>query len=206
MENLLCEYPSLQQEAANPNTSGKRLQELASVSTDLARLVAKNPCATPKLLGELGASRDTVTRSHVAANPNTPTEVLLKLGSEFPKQLLGNPALALLLLENPNLVNEMPRTTVRSLLKLEELPAFVLEKLAHARHRWVRCTIAQNPNTPAWVLQELAQDMDVEIRQYAVQHPNNCVRLRGGFAIPLRKAQLAKKQEVEVCFMHRDTI
>lgn len=48
----------------------------------------------------------------LATNPNTPTEVLLNLGAEFPEQLLDNPVFFLLLLENLNLVEQMPVTTL----------------------------------------------------------------------------------------------
>ena len=49
---------------------------------------------------------------NLATNPNTPTEVLLNLGAEFPEQLLDNPVFFLLLLENLNLVEQMPVTTL----------------------------------------------------------------------------------------------
>jgi hypothetical protein len=114
---ILPEFHSLQLEAVNEKTSSDRLYELAQISTPLAQLVAQNSCTAPELLRELGNSSDVTTHQHVAANPNTPTEVLLKLGSKFPQQLLDNPIFSLLLLENPNLVNEMPISTLISLLK-----------------------------------------------------------------------------------------
>lgn len=102
MEAQFSESMSIQ-EAASESTSCDRLFELALACTDLARLVA-NHSAPPELLHELGDSRDLRTRENVATNPNTPTEILLNLGAEFPEQLLGNPVFFLLLLENLNLV------------------------------------------------------------------------------------------------------
>ncbi|MEW6491456.1 MAG: HEAT repeat domain-containing protein [Cyanobacteriota bacterium] len=97
----------LELEAVNENTSSDRLYELAQISTELAQLVAKNLCATPELLRELGNNSDATTRQHVAANPNTPTEMLLKLGNEFPKQVVSNPVLPLLFLENPKILDQL---------------------------------------------------------------------------------------------------
>lgn len=94
---------SLQQEATNETTSPRRLYELAKTNIDLARLVALNPSSPLELLRKLANGSDKATRQHVAANPNTPTEVLQKLGDEFPKEVSRNPALPLLLLENPNI-------------------------------------------------------------------------------------------------------
>lgn len=61
-------------------------------------------------------------RAAVAKNPNTPTNVLMELGADFPKQFLENPAFSLLQLENPNLPALMPSGTVQSLIKQEEVP------------------------------------------------------------------------------------
>ncbi|WP_414514888.1 hypothetical protein [Nostoc sp. PCC 9305] len=79
-----------------------------------AQLVAAEPSTDPELLRELALSTDKITRQSVAGNPNTPSDVLLKLGAEFPSQLLDNPVFPLLLLENLNLVAEIPLPTSSS--------------------------------------------------------------------------------------------
>lgn len=86
----------LYQEAASENTSQQRLQELAKISTELARVIARNVNAAPELLSELSISTDEETRLGVVSNPNTPTNNLWKLGEEFPdksqpKLLLPSP-------------------------------------------------------------------------------------------------------------------
>lgn len=48
-------FPTPKQEAASETTSPDRLQELVKQSTELARLVAKNPNAAPNLLQELAS-------------------------------------------------------------------------------------------------------------------------------------------------------
>jgi hypothetical protein len=170
MEELLTDYLSLQQEAANERTSGERLKELANIGIDLARRVASNPSAPPDLLQKLMNSKDATTRSHVAANPNTPTEVLLHLGGDFPQQLLNNPIFALLWLENPNFIDEMPSTTLVNLLKQERVPVFVLERAASHWDWEVRLAVATNAQTPRTTLETLIRCSDVNVAQAAQLH------------------------------------
>jgi hypothetical protein len=135
MEELLTDYLSLQEQAVNEKTSSDRLKELATLSTDLARRVVKNPCATPALLRDLGNSRDTIIRSHVAANSNTPTDVLHKLSDEFPNQVLSNPVLPLLFLENPNIIDQLFQPhTLWSIVLDAQTPKQVLGMLIHTKH------------------------------------------------------------------------
>lgn len=164
--------PTPEQEAANENTSQQRLRELARVSTLLAQIVAKNPHAAPDLLQELGASSDETTREAVAANPNTPTELLWELGEEFPEQVLDNPIFSLLLLENPNLLADMPVATLESLVTIDAVPESFLLWAASHTDAWVLLAVAMNPNTPKSVLKKLTQSDDFDVAQAAKLHVN----------------------------------
>jgi hypothetical protein len=99
------QFPSLQQKAVKDKTSSNCVSELPIDSNERSRMVANNPSTPPEELRKLADSSDAITRSHIAANPNTPTEVLLLLCAEFPAQVLNNPILSLLFLENPNVFN-----------------------------------------------------------------------------------------------------
>lgn len=180
MEGKHPESPSLQQEAVSEKTSSARLKELAGVSPDLARLVARNPGATPELLRELAGRRDPHTRKNVAANPNTPTEVLLKLGEEFPQEVLNNPVFSLLFLENPNILNEMPVTALRNLLKQEGVPVFFLEYAAHSFDAEVQMAVATNAQTPSATLEKLAKSRYSEVAEAARLHVNLAGEMTGG--------------------------
>ncbi|MBF2066695.1 MAG: HEAT repeat domain-containing protein [Calothrix sp. C42_A2020_038] len=139
--NLLA----LVQEAASETTSHKRLEELAHTSREVARIVAANVCTAPEVLQQLAKSEDDETRKAVASNPNTPTEILFQLGVEFPYELLENPVFSLLLLENPNLFQELPEHTQASLLKLEVIPdTFLQWALTHKRPKTM-FAVAMNP-------------------------------------------------------------
>ena len=109
---------------------------------------------------------------NLATNPNTPTEVLLNLGAEFPEQLLDNPVFFLLLLENLNLVEQMPVTTLQSILKQERVPVPFLEWAASHSNRDVLVAVAQKPNTPGDSLGKLARAKDPTVRQSVAQNPN----------------------------------
>ena len=115
------------QEAALETTTPERLKELAKESLILARIVAKNSGASEELLKELAHTDDSATRKAVTTNPSTPKETLLELGTQFPEELLDNPVFDLLLLENPNLLADMPKSSLKSLVKREAVPRSFLD-------------------------------------------------------------------------------
>jgi 3-methyladenine DNA glycosylase AlkC len=139
--NLLA----LVHEAASETTSHIRLEELACMDIELARVVAANVCTTPSILVSLSSSKDYETRKAVVSNPNTPTEILFKLGVEFPHELLDNPVFSLLLLENPNLYQELPEDTQASLLKLEVIPDTFLQWALTYKRPKTMFAVAMNP-------------------------------------------------------------
>lgn len=117
----------LQQEASQENTSGDRLEEIANVSVELARLVANNLATPPKLLTKLSTSEDFCTRRNVATNPNTPSEILIRLANEFPDEFFANPILNLLTLEYPKFFEELiPFNTLISLIQSESASDYFL--------------------------------------------------------------------------------
>ncbi|MBD1864808.1 MULTISPECIES: hypothetical protein [Trichocoleus] len=105
------------------------------------------------------------------ANPNVPVDVLFKLGEEFPKQILENPLWSLLLLENPNLFDTLPRPTANSILfstwlakhKQLETPERTLTEqeirsISKQSEPWCEFLkgIIRDPNTPDDVLEIIA--------------------------------------------------
>ena len=116
----------LQQEATQENTSGDRLEEIANLSVELARLVANNLATPPKLLTKLSTSEDFLTRRNVATNPNTPSEILIKLAKEFPDEFFGNPVLNLITLESPQFFELIPINTLIRLSQSESASDYFL--------------------------------------------------------------------------------
>ncbi|MBD2312382.1 HEAT repeat domain-containing protein [Desertifilum sp. FACHB-1129] len=148
---------------------------------------ASNPHTPPEQLRELAAYEDVAIRQLVVVNPNTPTEVLWELGKEFPAQLLENPLLPLLFLENPSLF--VPLDTLVNLFQLERVPCYLkqaflrqnvelqqriaqnfnmpvsfFEWLTQSSEPLVRWAIAQNPYIPLSTIEQLAQDPDAGVR------------------------------------------
>jgi len=162
------------QEAMSPDTLPARLAALAKLPDEaVQRAVAKNPCTPPKALKKLGSSRDKYTRKAVAGNPNTPADIMSGLGGQFPMELLGNPALDLLLLENPDLFSEMPIGTLRALAKRENCPEGLLVYMARAHHQDenLQRSLVQNPNTPLQVIEQIVESGKLdEIKEEARLH------------------------------------
>jgi uncharacterized membrane-anchored protein YhcB (DUF1043 family) len=146
-----------------------------------------------EVLQQLSKDSDREIRSLVASNPNTPTEILLKLGKQFPEAVIDNPIFGLLLLENPgsyfvriSLARSL-KTAIATLNKLAKdedkllrasvannriTPSDLLEKLASDSDESVRLKVATNPNTSSKSLEKLAADGDLTIRNAVMEHPN----------------------------------
>lgn len=97
-------------EARDPATPSQRLRDLAS----------------------LGCARE------VAANPNTPAALLLKLAGRHFEAFAANPVLPLLLLEDPGFCLKIPASTLKRLLRRLDLPPSFLETLARHPRREIR--------------------------------------------------------------------
>lgn len=157
------------QEASSADTAPERLTELAQ-DPKLARLVAANPNASADLLLELSHSDDKAVRKACTSNANTPVEALLKLGGQFPEQLLENPVFDLLLLAHPGLFEDLPTATLNSLLKRDQVPVGLIRWAWKHRGESTLQSLLMNPNTPADVVEELCQSKDLEVRMAAELH------------------------------------
>lgn len=162
-----------EQLAADENTSPEELTKLAKQSIELARIVARNVNADPELLEKLAPSEDYLTRQNVAANPNTPTKILFDLGAEFPRQLLDNPILYLLLLEKPNVVSEIPIATLRSLVTQDDIPeSFIVECAERRTDKELLLAMTMNSTLSHNILEKLIQSKLPEVTEAAKLHIN----------------------------------
>jgi hypothetical protein len=152
-----------EQEALHPNTPKERLIALAKESTALARCVAQNPCAPTSLLEGLSKAPDRALREHIAKNPNSPLSVLFSLAAFLPEAFLQNPVLPLLLIERPGFLREMPEDSLCAVLRCRGLTESFLEEAFHTTSSLVRFAIAQNPLTPASLLEKFAETDELSI-------------------------------------------
>ncbi|MDZ8064416.1 MAG: hypothetical protein RMY64_02080 [Nostoc sp. DedQUE08] len=105
------------------------------------------------VLEELSLHPQPEVREAVAKNPNTPTEVLLKLGKEFPDAITANPIFNLLLLENPEshfVRLSLARSTTTSESAIAQLSKIEDEEILLA--------VARNPKTSLEILEELVEN------------------------------------------------
>ncbi|CAN1211465.1 hypothetical protein TUMEXPCC7403_14780 [Tumidithrix helvetica PCC 7403] len=127
--------------------------------------------ADPELLEKLAKSNNAKIRQGVVSNPNTPVKVLLDLGGEFPAQLLVNPIFTLLLLENPDLLSDIPPKTVYSLVRQANCPLSFLVKLAENQsNEPLLLGMAMNPNLPNNILEKLIQSDNPNVSEAAKWH------------------------------------
>ncbi len=184
---MKIDYISLEEEAISDRTPPCRLEELSLCSLQLAQLVASNANTAPELLRNLASKKDYLIRQALVKNPNTPIDVLWKLGRDFPEELLNNPILSLLYIENPNLVEEIPVKTLYSILMLDNAPIYFLERAAAMQLPTLDDVFLINPKTPTHIIEKLAQKIypitwfSREIK-YIVMHPQASAKILEKYA------------------------
>lgn len=129
---------SLLKEALDENTPTERLREIANNSNK-------------------------AIRTAVAANPNTPPDVLIECFYEVPATVLKNPAIQLILLEKPDFFNEL--ISHNPYIFNEELPLFFIEWASLHPKKSIRESLAESDITPEHILSRLAKDKDDEVRR-----------------------------------------
>ncbi|PSF36010.1 hypothetical protein C7H19_14795 [Aphanothece hegewaldii CCALA 016] len=182
-----------EQEAASPNTSYKRLEELAYESDDLALLVAQNLQTPANLIEKLAClySKELYVERRFIPNPkfnldilrvitnhpNTSFRRLLLLGSDFPQEMLDNPVFNLSLLENSALINIIPYHTLQSLWTLEIVPSFVKQAILNHKENCQIINIAKQPNLPLFILEVLIQHKCLQVRCEVAKNPDTPISI-----------------------------
>ena len=98
----------------NPASDLAALSALLGISVQADRAIAMHANASPELLKQLSNSIDKQTLRNVVLNPQTPITILLKLAPTFPGEFFLNPVFDLLLMENPNLIFELPIAVIKN--------------------------------------------------------------------------------------------
>ncbi len=151
--------------AKDPEASPESLLALLNKDDATNRLLARHPRVSADLLEKLSHSSDKATRQGVAANPNTPPEIYVKLGQQFPKEFLANPALDLLLMVNPALMEEVPEALLVRLLKQVDCPASLLTWAAGHWYEKIQLAVAMNANAPEEARQRLQESEHQAVRE-----------------------------------------
>jgi len=150
--------------ANDQGTSADVLMQLLDKSDAINRLLAKHTNASSELLEKLSHSSDSATRKAVTSNPNTPTVVYIKLGQQFPKEFLTNPVLDLLILENPNLLQEFSDNLLVQLVRKQECPEeFLIWASSHPSER-VQLAVTMNSKAPPKALSSLGMSKHKRVK------------------------------------------
>lgn len=105
----------------------------------------------------------------VAAHPNAPAWLLGELGEHWPAEVLGNPALPLLRLADPQLLRHWPARTVERLAAPPDTPAWLIRQAARHPVIDVQLAVVVHADLPGDVLETLATSPFWTIREYVAR-------------------------------------
>ncbi|WP_081994774.1 hypothetical protein [Deinococcus radiopugnans] len=138
------------------------------------------PELTAAQLALLAKQPSSETRAAVAAHPNTPAAVLGRLAADYPAQVLANPALGLLRLAHPGLLEGWPTEAVLSLVAQPQAPVWLRRYgLAHADARF-QVAVAGHPALSAAELEQLARHRVWKVRARVAARPDLSPELLAG--------------------------
>ena len=145
---------------------------------------------SPSKLQELASHPLSSVRRAVVSNPNTPTEVLFELGEEFPQELLNNPIIDLLCLEDRKVFSKLPHRTAVAILKLSSIPEFVLEAIVNMNRQVLLWQVVSKPALPTAILKKLVM-VGGEIAQAA------CLRV--DYISEVQNKNITSVKQTELC-------
>jgi hypothetical protein len=140
--------------------------------------IAQDPTTGEHELESLANSSNNSVKALVASNPNASIVTLNKLFRDFPHEVYSNPVMTLLLLEDPNLLNEIISNAVSAMEKslvqgqrfLRTIRESDIEKLLlHHPKSFVRVFAAKTSGEPR-LLSLLSKDSDPYVRNKVAQN------------------------------------
>jgi hypothetical protein len=132
----------------------------AALATQLS--TASNPETAPEILRELSQHELIEVRQAVAMNPNTPIDVLWELVADFPNEAFQSSQFALIKLENPNWVLDIPESSLVRLLQRNDIamPEFVIQESYKSKNNAVMNALVKqilsNPRSTTSQLEQLS--------------------------------------------------
>ena len=129
-------------------------------------------------LRELAKTGDEKVLAAIARNPNTPSELLVELAGEYLDEIGNNPALELILFENPNFIEDISYKHFEDFLYKHEkccsiwLPDWFFKLAVFHSNYEIRSLIASNFHTPVSYLGKLAKDEHEYVRSGVADNEN----------------------------------
>ncbi len=143
---MAIDHPDLHR-ARDPRTP-------ADVLARLAASVIDRLASTPRTAYEIEL------RAAIAANANTPLALLARLAIEHTAEVVHNPALLFVLVEDANALTTVFKDALLRLLAHPDVPVDWLHHAARDKQPWVRRAAARAPSVPAEAQRALANDPD----------------------------------------------
>ena len=116
----------------------------------------------------------------IATNPNSPPDLLVKLSGKINclEEIGQNPALDLILLENPNFIENIFDHPFSGFFNPESvLPLWYLEKAKTSSNYELRRLVARSKYTPISFLNELSKDFHPLVRVDTISNKNTPITL-----------------------------
>ncbi len=143
--------------ARDPSINEEQLRALRTVfDPEIDRLLAKHPNSPADLLEDLSHSADKATRRQVVRNGSTPKEVLVRLAPQFPRDFLCNPVIDWMLIEEPDLLQNLGKGVLRSVLKSPTCPEALMGWAARNGAVEHQLALTMNPAATPEILETLA--------------------------------------------------
>lgn len=121
-----------------------------------------SPNTSIEELAELAKSQNSTIYQQVASHPNTSPNTLEQLFEKYPKDVLNNPSMDLLVLENPKLFeNFFWRNTL--CFERDFLPLFYQNWAANHSNYFIRSVIASSHKTSSEVIEILSRDLNYDV-------------------------------------------
>ena len=136
--------------------------------------IAENPNTPATQLVQLALTENVKILKAIACNPNTPPNLLVELSGEFLEEIGENPTIELILMENPNFIeNIFDRHKDSTYCHPETyLPLWYLEKAKKHSNRNLRRLVARSEHTPISFLKKLIKDPEPFVRAEVIFNDN----------------------------------
>jgi hypothetical protein len=163
----------LQAIAQNSSTSTKTLVSMAKICTNslILRNIAANPNTPIEVLNQFAASPSLLVRSGVASNPVAPLQILERLSadekSNVRAEVAQNQGIPLSMIEH--LATDPDLAVQHALLKNPKTSQAVLEKFFDSTNEKVCVDLARHPNTPTEIVEQLAGSLAKTVRLTVIQ-------------------------------------
>ncbi|MGJ8631640.1 MAG: HEAT repeat domain-containing protein, partial [Glaciecola sp.] len=131
------------------------LSDCVGLFVEVDRAIARRQDTSSAILERLSHHSDKIVRQAVAGHHNVLSEDLMRLGKQFPDAFLSNPALDLILIENPGLLLNINESLLVQIAKRDACPEVFLKWATRQGSEQVLMAIAMNPSTPVELLQQL---------------------------------------------------